>query len=376
MAGAVILNPYLILYEELRRRGRPWTFTNIFSRINVIQFALNVSCTVYLYSIRKQFLETEEEVSIGLQIATATCLGLCESFYLGIGNLITGWVLLGIVAVSVTVSLLNVYVILYEELQRRGKPWTLGNFFTRINTCQIGMNLSSVFYFCSLRTEFLHLGESQSTQLQIFTATFLGLCESFYTWFRSSELVKVHTSSTFATILRYIVLASPILYLSPGVFLVFNSTQGHSIVLIANGILTLVLDAIFATRFLRQILQLRNVNIPVPEQVKIIAFYGLLSSGVCSLAIISFAATVVLNNAAGGHAIPQNAPVSYYVAFNLVFFFFAMVSVVALVMKWRLGRPEFFARDSVQNLARDLLSDKESGHVKLSNVNVQHSTVV
>ncbi|KAI8827871.1 hypothetical protein BJ741DRAFT_628485 [Chytriomyces cf. hyalinus JEL632] len=295
---------------------------------------------------------------------------------LGIGNLITGWFLLGLVAVTATASLLNVYVILYEELKRRGKPWTLGNFFTRINTCQIAMNVSSVCYFCSIRKEFLHLGESESTQLQIFTATFLGLCESFYVnLLRSSELVKVHTSSTFATILRYTVHAAPIFYLSPGVFLVFNSTQGHGIVLVVNGVFTLVLDALFATRFFRQILQLHNVNIPVPEQVSIIAFYGLLSSGLCSLAIIAFAATVVLNPAVGAHAIPQDAPVSYYVAFNLVFFFLALVAVVALVMKWRLGRPAFFAPESVQNLARDFLTDKESGHVKMSNANIQQSMV-
>ncbi|KAJ3230656.1 ATP-dependent RNA helicase dhx37 [Chytriomyces hyalinus] len=297
---------------------------------------------------------------------------------LGIGNLITGWVLLGLVVVTATTSLLNVYVILYEELKRRGKPWTLGTFFTRINSCQIAMNVSSVCYFCSIRREFLHLGESGSTQLQIFTATFLGLCQSFYiffSWFRSSELVKVHTSSIFATILRCTVHAAPIFYLSPGVFLVFNSTQGHGIVLVVNGVLTLVLDTVFATRFLRQILQLRNVNIPVPDEFKIIASYGLLSSGLCSLAIIAFAATIVLNPAVGVHAIPQDAPVSYYVAFNLVFLFLALVAVAALV-KWRLGRPTFFARESVQNLARDFLTDKESGHVKLSNANLQQSTVV
>ncbi|KAI8845370.1 hypothetical protein BJ741DRAFT_145891 [Chytriomyces cf. hyalinus JEL632] len=128
--------------------------------------------------------------------------------------------------------------------------------------------------------------------------------------------------------------------------------------------LTLALDGVFATRFLRQMLELRNVNIPVPQEFEIISFYGLLSCLFCFMCLVSFAVTMFLNPHPDVHVLPQNGPVGFYVAYNVLLVFLVLAVLTALVMKWRLGRPAIFVRESAQNLARDFLTDKDSGPVK------------
>ncbi|KAJ3235029.1 hypothetical protein HDU78_005519 [Chytriomyces hyalinus] len=281
---------------------------------------------------------------------------------LGEGNLVTGWIIVALLGVMTVAVLLQPYLILFEELKRRGKPWTLENICSRINIYQLALSLSCVFYLYSIRRLFLENEESESNDLKVYSATSLGLCESFYvlfSWTRSSELVKSQVSSKFATALKYTVHIAPLLYISPGVFLLLKWQKAHNIGLVLNGVLTLTLDGVFATRFLRQMLELRNVNISVPEEFKIISFYGLLSCLFCCLCVACFAATLLVNPIPDSHALPQNAPVAFYITYNLLLVFLVLVVSTALVMKWRLGHPAMFARESVQSLVRDFLSEKD-----------------
>ncbi|KAJ3230657.1 hypothetical protein HDU78_008193 [Chytriomyces hyalinus] len=296
---------------------------------------------------------------------------------LGDGNLVASWIILGLIVVMAGAVILHPYLILFEELRRRGRPWTLTNIFSRINTLQIALNISCVLYLYGMWRQFLETDELASMGLKIATATFLGLCESFYvlfSWTRSSDLIKSQVSSKFATFLRYAVHIVPLFYVSPGVLLLFDSKKAHDMLLVVNGILTLALDGVFATRFMRQILQLRNVNIPVPDEFRIISFYGLLSCLFCFLCVAFFAVTIVLNPHPDTHSIPQNAPLAFYVAYVFLLVFLVLAVLAALVMKWRLGHPSLFAREQVHSLVRDFLTEKDGGQVKLSVATTRQSS--
>ncbi|KAI8845371.1 hypothetical protein BJ741DRAFT_587861, partial [Chytriomyces cf. hyalinus JEL632] len=290
------------------------------------------------------------------------------------GNLVTVWILLALITIMAAVVLLNLYVILYEELKRRGKPWTLENIFSRINIFQIALSLSCLCYLCTSRKQFFDAGETDSIVLPILSVTFLGLCESFYvlfSWTRSSELIKAHISSRFATALKIAVHVAPLTYLSPGVCLLLQWQKAHNIILMVNGVLTLALDSVFATRFARQMLEMRNFNIPVPHEFKIISFYGLLSCLFCLFCVASFAMTLFTNTAPERHSMPLNAPPLYHAAFCLLFMFLVLITLTALVMKWRLGRPSLFARGSVHSLAREFLSEKDTAQVSMNSVSIR-----
>ncbi|KAI8827870.1 hypothetical protein BJ741DRAFT_444836 [Chytriomyces cf. hyalinus JEL632] len=293
----------------------------------------------------------------------------------GNGNLVTSWIILGLIVVMAGAVILNPYLILFEELKRRGRPWTLSNIFSRINMIQIALNISCTVYLYTMRMQFLETKELASMGLQIVTATCLGFCESFYvlfSWTRSSDLIKSQVSSKFATFLRYAVHIAPLFYVSPGVLLLFDGKMAHNMLLVVNGVLTLALDGVFATRFMHQMLELRNVNIPVPDEFKIISFYGLLSCLFCFLCVVFFAMTIVLNPDPDSHSIPQNAPLAFYVVYDFLLAFLVLAVLAALVMKWRLGHPSLFAREQVHSLVRDFLTEKE---VKLSVATTRQSSL-